>query len=430
MFRQIKEMFRKEEVIPLALAPGDIPGWLTEEYSTVGKQERAHIDSSRKKILGYIENLRELVGYLGSTEHEGDVHPKLGNVVEKSLPLYKKTILSAMNRQFPESPDDFYVAATECLKGCLKSSAGPGRYLTGVFPEEMKAIRAAIDQVGREINAMNPVIAASRKKGEELNRIRELHDSYLYSCEELLKAEKQNPELNGRLMALDGEIEVINDEMSRLSHDPRIKELDELHAEVKQLKEEHERALGEYSSTASMIVHVLKRAEKVAQKDHNLALAKKTHTLMELLSKSEMPGITILCQELDDVLPDIIGMVTNGNISLRNKEEHHYFSNPAVLPGKMQEIFSRIEGTGNQLKETRKKIDGNIFIHEKESVYRRYQTKMSEHAELEQNRATLDERITTLKDEIPSLIRQLEDNISSYSGKKAIIDRKPENPGD
>ena len=57
----------------------------------------------------------------------------------------------------------------------------------------------------------------------------------------------------------------------------------------KQLKEEHERALSEFSSSGSMIVHVLKRAEKVAQKDHNLTLSKKTHTLSELLSKSEIP---------------------------------------------------------------------------------------------------------------------------------------------
>jgi predicted nucleic acid-binding Zn-ribbon protein len=428
MFRQIKEMFRKEEVLPLALAQGEIPGWLTEEYSLVGAKEKIQIELSRKKILGYIENLRELVGSLGSTEHEGDVHPKLGNVVEKSLPLYKKTILSAMNRQYPESPDEFYVAATECLKGCLKSSAGPGRYLTGVFPGEMKEIRAVIDHVGREINAMNPVIAESRKKREELTRIRELYDSYLKSCEELLRAEKQYPELTSRLSAMQGEIGVINDELSRLSHDPRMKQLDEFHAEAKELEEEQERALAEFSSSADMVVHVLKRAEKVAQKDHNLAIAKKVHILAELLVKSEIPGIVILCQELDDILPDIIGMVNNGNISLRNKEEHYYFSNPAVLPGKMQEIFSRVESAGNQLKETRKKIDGNSFIHEKESLDRCQHTKMNEYAELEKEKDSLDGRITTLKDVIPSLLRQIEDNISSYSGKKAIIRQETGNP--
>ena len=36
---------------------------------------------------------------------------------------------------------------------------------------------------------------------------------------------------------------------------------------------------GSFHHTGGMIVHVLKRAEKVAQKDHHLALAKKTHTL-------------------------------------------------------------------------------------------------------------------------------------------------------
>ena len=134
MFRQLKEMFRKEEEPPLTLASGEIPGWITVEYSKVEKNEKDHVDVSRKNILGNIEKLRELVGFLGSAEHEGVVHPKLEKVVEKSLPLYKKAILSALNRQFPENPDDFYIAVTECLKGCIKSSAGPGRYLIGSFP--------------------------------------------------------------------------------------------------------------------------------------------------------------------------------------------------------------------------------------------------------------------------------------------------------
>ncbi len=173
MFRQLKEMFRKEEVPPLTLVSGEIPAWITVEHSKILKNEKDHVDVSRKNIIGNIEKLRELVGFLGSAEHEGVVHPKLEKVVEKSLPLYKKAILSALNRQFPENPDEFYIAVTECLKGCLKSSAGPGRYLIAVFPEEMKAIRGAIDQVGREINSMNPVIAETRNKREALNRIRQ-----------------------------------------------------------------------------------------------------------------------------------------------------------------------------------------------------------------------------------------------------------------
>ena len=90
-----------------------------------------------------------------------------------------------------------------------------------------------------------------------------------------------------------------------------MKQLDEFHAEVKQLNGERERALGEFSALGSMIIHVLKRAEKVAQKDHNLTLAKKGHALAEHLSKNEIPVIPILCQDLNDVLPEIIVMVTH-----------------------------------------------------------------------------------------------------------------------
>jgi len=428
MFRQLKEIFRKEDEVPLSLTSGEIPGWLMGEYSKVRKNEKDHVDMSRKNILGHIEKLRELVGYLGSAGHEGVVHPKLEKVVEKSLPLYKKAIMSALTREFPENPDDFYIAVTECLKGCVKSSAGPGRYLIGVFPEEMKAIRVAIDQVGREINSLNPVIAEARKKGEELNKIRQLHESYIHTCEEFRQAEEQFPLLVDRLVVLQDEIEVINEEIRRLSTDPRMKQLDELHAEESQLKEEHERARVEFSTSGNMIVHVLKRAEKVALKDHKVSLAKKARTLADLLSKSEIPSITLLCQELNEILPEIIVMVSHGDISLRNKEEHHYFSNPALLPGKMQEIYNRIEHTGNQLKETRSTINRSSFIHEKESLDRRHSVKTSEMADSERRRAALEGRITTLKLEIPSLLQQTGNKISLYSGKKAIIDQNIEGP--
>jgi hypothetical protein len=421
MFRQLKEMFRKEEVPPLTLVPGEIPAWITVEHSKVEKNEKDHVDVSRKKIIGNIEKLRELVGFLGSADHVGGVHPKLEKVVEKSLPLYKKAILSALNRQFPENPDEFYFAATECLKGCLKSSAGPGRYLIGVFPEEMKAIRGTVDQVGREINSMNPVIAEARNKREALNKIRHLHESYLHTLEEFRQANDQLPVLTDRTLVLQGEIKVLSEEISHLSRDPRMKQLDEFYAEEDQLGDERERFHGEFASVGSMIVHVLKRAEKVAQKDHNLTLAKKAHALAELLSKSETPAIPSLCQELNEVLPEIIVMVTHGDISLKNKEEHRYFSNPALLPDKIRELYSRIEGIDNQLNEVRRKIDGSSFIQEKESLDHVFHRKTGELAEVEQNKVAVDGRLSVLKKEIPSLLQQTGNLISAYSGQKTTI---------
>jgi hypothetical protein len=419
-------MFRKDELSQLTLASGDIPGWLAEEYSKTGKKEKDHVDQSRKNILGSIETLRSLVDLLGSAEHENVVHPKLENVVEKSLPLYKKSMMAALTRRFPENPDDFYIAITECLKGCVKSSAGPGRYLIGVFPDEMKSIRAAIDLVGREINSLNPVIAETRKNKEELTRIGQLHESYLHAREELHQAEKQCPTLSNRSLVLRGEIEVISEKISRLNQDPRMKQLDVLHADEEQLKEEYGRALSEFSSLGNMIVHVLKRAEKVAQKDHNMSLAKKTHTLSELLSKSEIPAILVLCQELNEVFPEINVMVINGDISLKNKEEHHYFSTTALIPLKIQEIVTRIESIAIQLEETRKKIDGSGFRHERESLDHRHHLKSVELAELERRKVAIEERIASLKAEIPSILKQTEDRISLYSGKKAIITQNME----
>jgi chromosome segregation ATPase len=114
-------------------------------------------------------------------------------------------------------------------------------------------------------------------------------------------------------------------------------------------------------------------------------------------------------------------MVTHGDISLKNKEELQYFSNPALLPDKIREIYSRMGGIDNQLTEARRKIDGSSFIREKESLDRGYHIKKGELEEVEQSKAALDGRLTALKEEIPSLLQQTEDLISAYSGRKTII---------
>jgi len=428
MFRQLKELFRKEEELPFTLASGEVPGWISGEYSQVEKNHKDRVDLARGNILPNIDKLRELVGFLGSAEHEEAVHPKLGNVVEKSLPLYKKAMMSALNRQFPEGPDDFYGAVTECLKGCLKSSAGPGRYLIGVFQEEMKAIRAVIDQIGREMNSLNPAIAEARRKGEELSRVRQIYDSYLHACEEFRQAEDHYPLLTNRSLVLQREIKVIDEELCRLKTDPREKQIDELHAEETRLKEEHERERSEFTALGNMIVHVLKRAEKVALKNNNVALAKKTHTLAVLLSKSEIPSIPVLCQELNEVLPEIIVMVTHGDISLKNREEHQYFSDPSLLPGKMQEMYARIEGTDHRYKEIIRTIHGSNFMKEKESLDRRYHEKTSELADVDRSKESLEGRLVTLKEEMQVFLHQTEDRIALYSGKKVIICKETERP--
>lgn len=134
MFRQLKEMFRKEEEPSLTLASVEVPGWLAGEYSKVEKNEKDHVNLSRKNILGNIDKLRELVGLLGSAEHEGVVHPKLGNVVEKSLPLFKKAIISALNRQYRKTLMIFITLLPNVSRGVLKVRQDPDGTLWEFFP--------------------------------------------------------------------------------------------------------------------------------------------------------------------------------------------------------------------------------------------------------------------------------------------------------
>ena len=75
--------------------------------------------------------------------------------------------------------------------------------------------------MGREINSMNPVIAESRNKKRQSEKSGISMRQYRHKCEELVRAEKQYPQLMDRQESLQEEIKVIGEEIKMLSLDPQ-----------------------------------------------------------------------------------------------------------------------------------------------------------------------------------------------------------------
>jgi hypothetical protein len=421
MFRKLKEMFGKEEQPPLNIAFADINGWLEHEAGTIRDTEEKKVSASRKQVLLAIETLRELVTNLGSGDHEGTGIPKLEKVAENSLPLYKKAMLSALSRQFPGKPEDFYHAVAECLKGCLKSSQGPGRYLIRVFPGEMKSIQSSIAQVGREVNAMNPVFAESGKKRYALENIRTLHTSVRRMISEQGEAELEYPEILGQCGVLAEETVQLADRITHLNHDPSMNVFKELTNEEHNLSDEQARLTAEIISLGGIIVHVMRRAEKVAQKNRKDPVVKKIHLLVDLLSKNEIPLKDDVLPLLLEVLPSVNGMVAAGDIALRNKEEERYFNDPRALPSRVDEIYQRIGNINRDIAEIRRKLGENTFIREKESLEKHYKFKKAELAEKERKADDLRQRIEACKRQTPELISHLEASLAEYTGQTIIL---------
>jgi hypothetical protein len=430
MFKKIKGLFAKEEEQSIEIAIPDIPGWLDTEKKKIREFEESRVSASRKPVMDAIASLKILVPELGTGDHEGTGFVKLEKVAENSLPLYKKAMMSALSRPYPEKTEEFYHAVAECLKGCIKSSQGPGRYLVRVFPEQMKLIQAEVSRIGKEVNAMNPVFAESRSKHDTLEKIRTIHKSLVRVQRERVDLEMDMPRLIDQSVRLGREQEELSHLVTAAGSDPRFIRYTGLARTEQDLLQEQERINGEMAVLAGMMVHVMRRAEKVAHKDRNDILGKKIHVLVETLSKNEMPACAELLPMISGVLPPVTDMVASGEITLKSREEQEFFSGLTALPSRLNEVYRKSGEINDQIRETREEIGRDTFIHEKEALEKQSRLKKSEFHENERNIVDSRQKIETDKKEIPELTQQLEDHMTWYMGSQVRILRSDKEFGD
>ena len=235
-------------------------------------------------------------------------------------------MLSSLTKDLPEEPEEFYHAATESLKGCIKGLSGQGRYLRSVFPEEMKAIRDMVDQIGREMNAMTPSIAEAKKNKTLLSAVRA-------DLSRLDSAETEKKRGNEEITRLEEEIDRKEQEYGLLRESiTTMKEavdtggLQGMREEVEALNRDfvgEERAL---LADLAVISHVIRKGEKVLGRTMGPASAKDLEALVDTLAGSGIPAEDQLMPGLSRSLPLIESMIVSGDLTLKNKEEKELFS--------------------------------------------------------------------------------------------------------
>jgi hypothetical protein len=252
-------------------------------------------------------------------------------------------MLSSLTKDLPEEPEAFYHDATETLKGCVKGLSGQGLYLRGVFPEEMKEIREMVDQIGREMNAMTPSIAAARS-------IRALLSSVRADLSRLKSAETEKKTGIEEFLPLKEELGRKEREYDQLCERIAIMkeavETEELRAdreEVAALNREfldEERTLG---ADLAVLSHVFRKGEKILTRTMGPASAKDLDALVDTLAGSGIPAEDQIMPGLSRSLPVIESMIKSGDLVLKNKEEKELFSHKRDLVARIRAGYARRE---------------------------------------------------------------------------------------
>ena len=326
MYKFIKDLLKKKEPEKILLAFSAVPAMLDERE----KSSRISLEHDTLLPMQNIRNamaqLQHIINGIAGAEHDPAIHPKLKSIAKNSLPLFVKAMNASLSRELPADIEEFYAAAVECVKGCLNSTRGQGRYLQVVFPEEMKAVKTGIDTIGREINTITSSLGRYQKEKALLGAARSLHNALYDINTDFKKSLEKHQRINTRINEITLRLGSIETELKELPSDARMREVDEktrLLVEKEKIRDEQVRSYTALSMTAS---HVFRKAEKIALKQKHTSDVSNLRHIIDLLSDHSAPETKDLSEALSIAFPITNRMIEADDIILKNKEERAIFS--------------------------------------------------------------------------------------------------------
>ena len=322
----LEKLFGKKEPEVFTISIGAVPAWLNGREKTARSALLSETGEMQKNIRDAILKLQQITNTITLAEQDEQIHPKLKSIAKNSLPQFVKAMNASLAKEMPDEVEEFYPAAVECLKSCLNSTRGQGRYLQAVFPEEMKAVKSGIDAIGREINDITASLTRYRKENTLINTVLSLHTALLDISADIQKAEEKDQRITVRITEMTNRIAAIEKELQAFPVDKQMAEVNTLKAALLEAENRRDTAIRINAALSMTASHVFRKAEKIAvRQKHPSEISALRHT-MELLSDHAVPDTRDLAAALAAACPVAERMIAAEEITLKNKEERAIFS--------------------------------------------------------------------------------------------------------
>jgi hypothetical protein len=322
----LSKLFGKKEPEVFTISMDAVPAWLNGREKTARLSLLQETGETHKKIRDAILKLQQITNTLAQAEQAPELHPKLKSIAKNSLPQFVKVVNASLAKELPDEVEEFYPTAVECLKSCLNSTKGQGRYLQAVFPDEMKAVRSGIDVIGNEINDITASLARYRKEKSLVDSALALHTSLLDINEDIKKAEEKDKRTTVRITEMTDRIAAIEKELQAFPADERMAEVTMLKKTLLEAENRRDAAIRTNAALSMTASHVFRKAEKIAvRQKHPSEVSVLRHT-MDLLSDHRVPDTRDLAAALAVACPVTERMIAAEEITLKNKDEHAIFS--------------------------------------------------------------------------------------------------------
>lgn len=421
MFKLLKNLIKSVKPAPLLLMYDVIPAWLENregmQYRLVSSNTASPIGVVREAV----NNLGEIVQTLRAAEYNEELHPKLKSIAKNTLPQFAKAMETALSKPLPDDVEGFYSTATEILKGCINSSRGQGKYLQTVFPKEMKTVRTGIDTIGREINAMNEALAPYRIEMEKITEARKIHEALSDIKNDTVKSYAKESRIEQRIHDTRTRIGECEQELASLERDEAQGQLAEKHRVLSRMIEERDGVIRRYAALSMTASHVLRKAEKLAHKQHRKSDEAVLIHAMDILSDHTVPDAAYLAQTLTAACTITVTMIQSGDVSLKNKEERTLFSDTGEFISEIRQLSEKYTDLAKMCDEAEHSFRSHPVVARTENVARE---KNQLEVILEKEHQSLKDLITWRKDlqqSITSLQEKLKKTLGEISGNDVQI---------
>ncbi len=260
----LKKILSRKEQEPTLISFDSIPEWLDARRESALSTLESETTMPVRNIRNAAAQLQHIVNSIAGSEHDPKIHPKLKSIAKNSLPLFVRAMNASLAKELPDEINEFYSAAVECVKGCLNSTRGQGRYLQVVFPDEMKSVRTGIDAMGREINGLTDSLGRYRKELDREKIVRELYDAVRDLKADYAKSAEKEQRIIGRITEITDRMTKIGNETSLLCSDEQMKEISGLRSALAAKERERDDRVRSYAALSMTASHVFRKAEKIA----------------------------------------------------------------------------------------------------------------------------------------------------------------------
>lgn len=417
MLKFLKSLLGSGPDKQISLTFEDVPAWLDEREKAARDSIRAEVQEPIRSIRNAMANLQLMVNNLKGADQDPETHPKIKSIAKNSLPLFLKAMNTALAKELPDEPEEFYAASVECVKGALNAVRGQGRYLMVAFPDEMKETKTGIDAIGREINVMTKSIGRYKQQAGLIEAARTAHIALGDAAHDLEHSYGKEERLRALIAGFTGRLDAIAREHTGLESDPSLAQLDTERDRCAGLSRQREECLRHYASLTMTMSHVFRKAEKIAIKKH---LPKEVHLLrdaMEILSDHEVAAAEPITRVLAAACPVVDKMVSEGDIVLKNKEERLVFSDTGKFSGEVSGLCAQF----HELEKSCRDAEEGLLSH---PVLARLRVLEREKEQLEGMRIREEEGVTELlawrqklADSVPSLKEDLVKKLEGMAGE-------------